>query len=94
MVIGPVKPGVDERRRRPQNTGEAAATHHTVRHPVLLEQRERAVLQPGRAPSIARQLMGNPHLAEQPSIFEGRVMQAVVTPRGTAMPGGIHFHFE
>jgi hypothetical protein len=36
MMVGPVKPDVDERRRRPQNTGEASAAHHAVRRPMLL----------------------------------------------------------
>jgi len=27
MMVGPVKPGVDERRRRPQNTGETLGIH-------------------------------------------------------------------
>jgi len=38
LMVGPVKPDVDEWRRGPQNAGKTSAAHHAVRRPVLLEQ--------------------------------------------------------
>jgi hypothetical protein len=52
IVVRPVKSDVDEWPRRPQNTREASAAHHAVRRPVFLEQRERAVLLPGRVAEL------------------------------------------
>jgi putative endopeptidase len=65
VVVRPVKPGVDERRRYPQNTGEASAAHHAVRRPVLLEQCERTVSEPGRVAELdadAETLNGTPEM--------------------------------
>src|ERR1019366_7943369 len=75
MMVGPVKPGVDERRRRPQNTGEACAAHHAVRRPMLLQQPERAVLQPGRVAELDADAQPAWHALKEigePWMIEGR----------------------